>query len=216
MDAVSRSEEALGVEISVEGMYYDGKKLAIGWRTNNTQPSQPALVFYTGVTIGGVSIQADYDYPISQWWPRVFGLSVAGDPINDLTDTFYTKNLQGYDLHGVMEVTANFIVKRPRQPIVVIDAEINVPCGDEDTETDRRAMLQAMRDCGVTIAQPGDMDVKTWRERGYLAVDQSGDLINDEGTTEGMPAFNGEDMPDADAAEVELSFSVDFDSLSGL
>ncbi|HPF88829.1 MAG TPA: hypothetical protein PK537_12340 [Candidatus Limiplasma sp.] len=214
---VEESTEAMGARISVEGVYFDGERLLIGWRTNNLAPEQPVLVLYTDVRIGGVSLgnEAYADYPISAWWPQVFGLSVTGDPINDLMDAYDLEQAQDYDLQGTQEVSVYFTVKRPIKPLVVVDADVLTPCADADAETDRQSMLAAMDDCGVSIALSDELDAQTWMDKGYLVVNQGGELLNAEGTTNDMAALNGEDLTDADIADVTLTFTVDFDALAG-
>ncbi len=213
--AVAESAEALGVAISVDGIYYDGDRLLIGWKTENLQPEQPVLVLYTNVRLGGISVEADADYPLSLWWPEAFGLFVTGDPINGLMKAFYSENAKDFLLQGTQEVTADFTVKRPQKPIVIVDADVLTPYEDKDTETDRQSMLAALEACGVTIAQPDEMDVQTWMDNGYLVVNYGGEFLNTEGTTNDMVALNGEDLLDADIVDITLSFTVDFDALAG-
>lgn len=211
---LTQREQALGVELSLEGLYFDGQRFLLGWKTNNTKPETPALVQYTQLTVGGVPISADADYPIALWWPRAFGLFVTGDPINNLMECFDTRDAADDPLHGVQEVIAYFTVKRPTKPLVVVDGEINTPYEDQDTETDRQSMLAAMKACGVTIAQPGDMDVKTWQARGYEVINQYGDLANDLSNDTNVEALNGDGWLNADTAAFTLRFTVDFDLLA--
>jgi len=211
---LTQREQALGVELSLEGLYFDGQRFLLGWKTNNTKPKSPALVQYTQLTVDGVPISADADYPIALWWPQAFGLFITGDPINNLMDYFDTRDAADDQLHGTREVIAYFTVKRPIKPLVVVDGEINTPYQDQDTETDRQSMLAAMKDCGVTIAQPGDMDVKTWQARGYEVINQYGDLANDLSNDTNVEALNGDGWLDADTATVTLRFTVDFDLLA--
>ena len=211
---LTQREQALGVELSLEGLYFDGQRFLLGWKTNNTNPETPALVQYTQLTVGGVPISADADYPIALWWPRAFGLFVTGDPINNLMECFDTRDAADDPPHGVQEVIAYFTVKRPTKPLVVVDGEINTPYEDQDTETDRQSMLAAMKACGVTIAQPGDMDVKTWQARGYEVIDQYGDLASDQSNDTNVEALNGDGWLNADTATFTLRFTVDFDLLA--
>ena len=44
---LTQREQALGVELSLEGLYFDGQRFLLGWKTNNTKPKSPALVQYT-------------------------------------------------------------------------------------------------------------------------------------------------------------------------
>ena len=211
---LTQREQALGVELSLEGLYFDVQRFLLGWKTNNTKPETPALVQYTQLTVGGVPISADADYPIALWWPRAFGLFITGDPINNLMECFDTRDAADDPLHGVQEVIAYFTVKRPTKPLVVVDGEINTPYEDQDTETDRQSMLAAMKACGVTIAQPGDMDVKTWQARGYEVIDQYGDLASDQSNDTNVEALNGDGWLNADTATFTLRFTVDFDLLA--
>lgn len=215
--AVSESAEALDTQISVDGLYYDGRCLLIGWKTENLKPEQPVLVLYTNVRVGGISVgnYADADYPVSIWWPQAFGLSVTGDPINGLMDAFYTADAADFLLQGTQEVSVAFTVKRPAKPLVVIDADILTPYADADTETDRQTMLAAMDACGVTIASADELDVQTWMDKGYLVVNAAGEFLNTDGTTDDMPVMNGENLVDADVADIALTFTVDFDALAG-
>ncbi len=212
---IGQSVRVLDVELCMEGLYYDGQRLLIGWKTDNLRPEQPALVLYTNVRLGGISVDADADFPISQWWPRVFGLFVTGDPINGLMGGFDSANAKDFLLQSTQDVSVSFTVKRPRRPITVVDADIRNPYQDAAAETDRQSMLAAMEACCVTIAPEGDMDVQAWQDKGYLVVNRGGELLNADGTTDDMTLLNGEDLTDADEADVTFTFTVDFDALSG-
>lgn len=212
---IGQSVSVLDVELRMEGLYYDGDRLLIGWKTDNLKPEQPALVLYTNVRLGGISVDADADFPISQWWPRVFGLFVTGDPINGLMGAFYSENAKDFLLQGTQEVTVSFTVKRPLEPIAVVDADAHTPYEDADTEADRQSMLAAMETCNVTIAQEGELDVKAWQDKGYLVVNSGGELLNADGTTDDTSMLNGEDLTEADDADITFTFTVDFDALSG-
>jgi len=215
--AVDESAEALDTRIGVEGLYYDGERLLIGWKTENLEPGQPVLVLYTNVRIGGISVGdfAYADYPVSLWWPQAFGLSVAGDPLNGLMDAYYTEDAKDFLLEGTQEVEVSFTVKRPTKPLVVVDEDALIPYADADSEADRQSMLAAMEACGVTIAQAGELDVQAWMDKGYLPVNRGGEFLNSSGTTDDMPIFNGEDLIDADTSDITLTFTVDFDALAG-
>lgn len=211
---VGDAKEALGVALTLEGMYFDGESLYIGWRTENLRPEEPVLVLYTDVTINGESIRADADHPVSYWWPRMFGLFVAGDPINNLMGRFLVEDTSDYDLQGEAEVSAHFTVMRPTKPLVIIDPEIHVPYDIEDMETDRLAMIEAMQAYGVTIAEPEDTDVAAWQDKGYQVVNRNGEhYLADE--SEGRAALTGADFPDVETEDVVLSFTVDLDALAG-
>ena len=215
--ALDENAEALGVRIGIEGLYTDGDRLLIGWKTENTEPERPALVLYTDVRIGGISVGelAFADYPISLWWPQAFGLFVTGDPINGLMNGYYTEEAKDLLLKGKLEVEVSFTVQRPLKPLVMVDADILTPYTDADTEADRQSMLAAMEACGVTVAQPGGLDAQAWMDKGYLPLSYGGDFLGSDGTTDGMAALNGECLADADQADVTLKFTVDFDALSG-
>lgn len=215
--ALHESAEMLGVELALEGLYFDGRTFLLGWRTDNLRPEQPALVLYTNVTLGGISVGADAyaDFPLSQWWPQVFGLFVTGDPVNDLMGAFTLENAQDYALHGVQEVAVYFTVKRPHLPVAVVDANIHTPYADAAAETDRQSMLAAMAACGVTVAQPDELDARAWQDQGYLVVNRAGELLHGDGAAGDMTLLNGEDLIDADVADITLSFTVDYDALVG-
>lgn len=210
---VGQTEEALDVAITLEGLLYTDDTFLIGWRTENLRPLEPALILYTKVTVDGEPIWIYMDHPISRWYPCMFGLFEAGDPINNLMGRFRVNDPETYDLHGDVEVTAYFVVKRPQKPLVVVDPKIHVPYDDEIGERDRHAMISAMQECGVVIAEPGDMDVVTWRERGYIVLNQYGWELNDEGINTGYSVLEGEDMRDCEERNLEISFRVDLDKL---
>lgn len=210
---VDQTARAMDVELTVEGMYYDGDTLLIGWKTENLIPEEPALVLYTEVTFDGVPIWADADHPLSFWWPRMFGLFVAGEPINNLMWRFRTEDLERYNLHGEVDVVVYFTVKRPEKPIAVVDPDIHTPYDHEGMEVDRQAMVDAMRTYGVTIAEPGDLDVEAWKEKGYLVLNRYGEHYpKDE--SEGIAALTGMDMPDTKDQDVSITFRVDLDALA--
>ena len=212
---VNQCVTVLGVTLCVEGVYYDGQRLIIGWRTNNLQPEQLALVLYTNVRLGGISADADADFPVSQWWPHAFGLSIPGDPLNDLMDAFYRENAQEYDLQGTQEVAVSFTVTRPNQPIAVLDDEIYTLVQDGFPEADVQNMLAAMDASHIAVAPEGDTDVKEWQDNGYLVVNRGGEILNADGTTDDMPILNGEMLTDAEEADVTFTFTVDYDALIG-
>jgi hypothetical protein len=76
-------------------------------------------------------------------------------------------------------------------------------------------MLAAMKACGVTVARSGEPDAQAWIDKGYLALNRSGEFLNGSGTADGMAALNGEDLTDADEADLTLTFTVDFNALAG-
>ncbi|MCL2545063.1 MAG: hypothetical protein FWE77_04010 [Clostridia bacterium] len=209
--AIDQTVEALGVALTVETLYYDGVTFHLDWRTENLRPETPALVLYTEVTVDGVPVNAVADHPAAHWYPQVFGLFVADEAINNLAWCFLAQ-VEGYAWKGEVEVTSSFVVKRPTKPMVVVDPEIHVAYENEDTETDRQAMLEAMQAHGVTIAQPDEMDVEAWQKRGYLVVNRYGEhFLEDESV--GRAALAGLDLPDAEEKEVKISFRVDLDAL---
>lgn len=212
--AIGDAKRALDVEITLEGLYFDGTKLLIGWRTENLTPQKPALVLYTEVQADGVPLRADADHPVSSWWPAMFGLFVAGDPINSLMGRFIIEDAAACDLSGTVEFSAYFVVKRPTKPVVVTDPEIHIPYDHEGTETDRQAMLEAMQAYGVTVADADDTDIQAWREKGYLVVNRFGEHFPQNGA-EGVSALTGADLPDTADEEIVLTFQVDLDALAG-
>ena len=133
---LGQTEEALGVALSVEGLYYDGETFLLGFRTENLQPQTPALVLYTDVTINGTPAIATADYPVSLWSPRIFGLSEAGDPIDNLTWAFRAY-MDSFSWNGEVEISSHFIVLKPTKPIVIVDAEIHNAYEYADMEEDR-------------------------------------------------------------------------------
>jgi hypothetical protein len=216
---IGQNVRVLDVELSIEGLYYDGECMMIGWKTNNLRPEQLAMVLYTNVRLGGISADADADFPVSRWWPQAFGLCIPGDPLNGLTDAFFREDAQEYALRGTQEVTVDFTVKRPHQPIAVVDDDIYTFCNDADLKADLENMLAAMDASNVTVAPEGDTDVKAWQDQGYLVVNCGGETLNADGTTNDMSILNGEDLinaesvVDADEADVSFTFTVDYDTL---
>lgn len=210
---IGRTKNALDVAITLEGLLYDGDTFLIGWRTENLRPLEPALILYTKVTMNGVPIWTNVDHPLSRWYPSMFGLFEAGDPINNLMGRFRIYSPDEYDLHGEAVITAYFTVKRPRKPLVVVDPEIHVPYDDEIGKRDRHAMIAAMLECGITIAEPDQMNVAAWREKGYLVLNRIGWPLNDDGINTGYSALEGADLPDCDEQNVEISFKVHLDKL---
>ena len=218
---IGQSVRVLDMELSIEGLYYDGERFLIGWKTDNLRPEQPALVLYTNVRLGGISADADADFPISLWWPQAFGLSIPGDPLNGLMDAFYREDAQEYGLQGMQEVTAEFTVKRPHRPIAVVDAEIYTLVKDGVAKADVQSMLAAMEASGISVALEGDTDVKAWLDQGYLVVNCGGEILNADGATDDRSVLSGEDLIDAesvidaDEADVTFTFTVDYDALLG-
>ena len=218
---IGQSVRVLDMELSIEGLYYDGERLIIGWKTNNLRPEQPALVLYTNVRLGGISADADADFPLSLWSPRAFGLSVPDDPLNDLMGAFCREDAQEYDLRGIQEVTVEFTVKRPHKPVAVVDTEIYTLADNGFAKDDIQSMLAAMDACNVTVAPEGDTDVKAWQDNGYLVVNRGGEILNSDGATDDRSILNGEDLInaesviDADEADVAFTFTVDYDALAG-
>jgi len=209
-----RTEEALGVAVSVEGLYYDGETFLLGFRTENLLPESPALVLYTDVFINGAPARAIADHPLSRWFPQLFGLSVAGDPINNLM-TDFNADMDFFEWSGEAEISSRFIVIKPLKPIVIVDAEIHGAYDHEDMETDRQAMLSALRAGGVAIAEAGDTDADAWREKGYLVLNRYGDSHLEDGK-EGdcVPALTGLDLPDSERREIVITFRVNLDELA--
>ena len=205
----------LGIELCVECLYYDGDRLLIGWKTDNLEPEQPALVQYTNVRLGGISVEADADYPLSLWWPQAFGLFVTGDPINGLMNGFYSSNAREFLLEGTREAVLSFTVIRPSKPLAVVDAYILTPYENAGSEADRQAMLAALAACGVTVASSRELDVQAWLDKGYLAVNGAGEFLNGEGAAVEMPVFNGEGLTDIGIADITISFTADYDALAG-
>ena len=212
---IAQSVRVLDMELSVEGLYCDGQRLIIGWKTNNLQPEQPALVLYTNVRLGGISADADADFPLSQWSPLTFGLSIPGDPLNDLMGAFYREDAQEYDLQGIQEVAVSFTIKRPHQPIALVDSDLYTLFTDDSFSEGLQNMLAAIQAANVTVAPEGDTDVTVWQDNGYLTVNCGGEILNTDGTTDDMPLLNGEDLIDAEEADVTFTFTVDYDALIG-
>lgn len=208
---LGQTEEVLDVALTLEGLYYDGDDFLLGWRMENLRPEEPALVLATDVFIDGTPHFAFADHPLSTWLPEMFGLFVAGDPINNLMKGYHAY-MEDFDWSGEVEVSAYFTVKRPTKPIAVVDPEIHVAYDDEGTETDRQAMMEAMRTYGVTIAEPGDEDVDAWKEKGYLVLNRYGEHYPDD-PSEGVSAITGLDLPDSETQEVVMSFHVNLDEL---
>jgi hypothetical protein len=205
------AEVALDVALTLEMLYYDEETFPLCWRTENLRPEAPVLVLYTEVTIDGVRVQALADHPVSQWYPEMFGLFMAGDPINNLVRSFRA-NTREYAWRGEVEVTAAFVIKRPTKPLVVVDPEIHVAYEDERTETDRQAMIKAMQEHGVTIASPDEMDATEWEKEGYLVVNRYGEHFL-AGEWIGREDLTGLDFPETEEKEVRLSFSAPLDAL---
>ena len=211
---LGQTKEALGVAVSVEGLYYDGETFLLGFRTENLRPQSPALVLYTDVIINGAPARATADHPLSRWSPHIFGLSVAGDPINNLM-TDFNADMDYFLWNGAVEVSSHFIVLKPSKPIVIVDAEIHNAYDHEDMEEDRQAMLSALRAEGVTIAEAGDTDADAWREKGYLVLNRYGDShLEDWKEGDSVPALTGLDLPDAERQEIVIAFHVNLDDLS--
>lgn len=210
--AVEQTQEALDVALTMEGLLYDGEHFILGWRTENLRPESPALVLYTEVTVNGATIQAYADHPVASWWPAMFGLFVAGDPINNLMGRFRVEDAHAYGWQGEVEVVAHFIVKRPTKPMVVVDPKIHEVYENEGTELDRQAMIHAMQSHGVTIAGLNDMDVAAWQDNGFLVVNQYGEHFLEDGSISSS-ALKGTDLPDAETKEVKISFRVNLDTL---
>ncbi len=208
---VDQKAEALGVELKTEALYYDGEVLDLCWRTNNLLAETPALVLYTQVMVDGVPVDAVADFPVSLWTPSVFGLFMAGDPINNLMWSCRV-DAKEKAWKGEVEVTASFVVKRPTKPMVVVDPEIHVPYADASTETDRQATMAAMEAHGVTIAPLENMDPLSWQKKGYLVVNRYGEhFLADE--LVGRAALTGSDLPDCQSEEVTMTFRVNLNDL---
>ena len=213
---IGKTEEALGVSISVEGLFYDGETFLLGFRTENFQPETPALILYTKVAIDGISASAEADHPLSVWYPRIFGLRVADDPINNLMSDFRA-DMNWFSWNGEVEISSYFTVIRPTKPIVIVDAEIHSAYDHADMEKDRQAMLAALRAHGVAIAEAGDTDTGAWREKGYIVVNRYGEtdlLGNFPGREYALFEFIEIDPSDSEKLEVVITFQVNLDELA--
>jgi uncharacterized membrane protein len=216
---IGQTEEALGVSLSVEGLYYDGETFLLGFRTENLQPESPALVLYTKVIIVDTeahNVSAAADHPLSKWYPRIFELSPADDPVNNLMSDFRA-DMDWFSWNGEVEISAYFTVVKPTKPLVIVDAEIYNAYDNADMEKDRQAMLANLRAHGVTIAEADDIDVDAWREKGYIVVNRLGqtDLLGDyPGREYKLFEFIEIDPSDSEKQEVVITFQVNLDELA--
>ncbi len=206
------SMEVLDLDLRLQGLYYDGQRLLLGWNTYSLEPESPSLVICQGITIGGVSVGGDAGFPCAQWWPRVFGVVPAGEPDNDFMGGFYTDQARAYGLQGTLEIAAAFTVLQPKKPLVVVDANLLTPSGDAAAEADRQSQLTLLEEYGIPVAQSGDLDAAAWRARGYLPISRAGEPLILQAAAYSLDTLSTALY--ADTAEYTLALTVDFDALA--
>ncbi len=221
---LNHKDQALDVAIAVEGVYFDGEWLIAGWRTDNLRPQTTALVLYAELLVNGQRVSADADYPIDIWSPNVFDIGNADHPDGGRVRGARF-DVSGMDLGGEVEITARFIVKRPYQPMVMVNAALDAYFKEMGyAQADIAARKEAIKSHGVTIAGPGEMDPEAWQDKGYFVVDGHGwyavggeyysALDLNELAAYGSGPFDTDAVPpDMERGEMDITFTLNLDKL---
>lgn len=173
---VGESAEALGVEITVEGLLYDGETLLMGWRTENKTPDELALVQYIEVTAGGQVLDADADHPLSSWIPHYMSRNVHDDPNNNLMGRFIIEHARRYGLAGEVAFVAKFAVQRPIKPLALYDPDGLTRDVEDAAMLDNKAMLDALASQGIPIVESME-EAKALMAQGTVLVAYGGDPL---------------------------------------
>lgn len=163
------------------------------------------LVTYDYVMVGGGEgyLDADADFPVALWHPRVFGMQVAGDPRDGIVWAFRVSDVPAQGFEHINQLMVGISVIRPLQPMVVVDEEMLAPQDDAEMEADRLAMIEAMETHGVTVAGPDALDAGTWRAQGYLVLNHNGEEV-----AEGVDALTGLATEAVGIDSLEIDFAI--------
>lgn len=221
--------ETNDLAVHIDGALYDGAWFIVGWTKTKLGDGQPVMVCERSVEVDGEAVTTNFDYPTSRWSPDLFGLHVAGDPRDGTMSGIFAAALDK-DWHGTKEVAVNLTIKRPKAPIAVVDPMLYEDEPDPGHKADIDYGVDLLREAGIAIAGPDELDPDRWVKDGYFVVDyygsyymggetyhgeqfvREGDLDNLLALMEYYPEeYPPADPPDMDEEDICLTFTMDMD-----
>lgn len=199
------SETVGDVKITLNGVAYDGKGLAIGYMCENLAPGTLAMVIYESATANGKPMESrEWDYywvpDAFLWQDRAFGMVTQELPSQNPISKYKIGEFFEDPGAGEWEVKVNFIVKQFPPNVIIVDSDemrrdsfswawdeaANTMIGGAAEAYEAR--LERIQSFGIPVAPEDERDPDLWVARGYS-------VINSNGYYYGARKLEGNDTP---------------------
>jgi hypothetical protein len=210
MQLIDTTEEFDHIRIRITGAAYDGEKLAISWESQNLNPQEPAMLSMRSVTAGGEDIWPNFSAFDGDWLPMLFGLQEEGFDRQKVSGGMVGLAARE-QLTGQVPVEVKVAIQRPTGPLMVVDVSLYPQEGEnEDDKAFREERMALVKETGLAIAPHDQLNPKTWINKGYVPVDDSGQIFG-HSEQQGNALYTEYPGLMKDAGIITLTFTLDAD-----